>query len=301
MNLTTENGSSFNLDASENVAYNNPLFPAYVRRGILSTYPDYSAFSHWHEDLEFIVIERGSMTYNVNGELIGLPERSGIMVNSRQLHYGFSAEHRECEFLCILLSPALLHANEWFYRNYIEPFTTNAACPYVIFTADGWQGEILAQLRTMYALFCDNPDETSCYFEMQRSFLLVMELLHGHLPAKEDAAPGESADLAVVRHMLRYIEEHYMERITLDGIASSGACCRSRCSLLFRKYLRDTPITYTTRVRLNKSLTALLTTEKSITDIACECGFSGASYYCETFKKFYRISPFSYRKMRGGA
>ena len=55
--------SSFNLDSSETVAYNNPLFPAYIRSGILSSYPDYSAVSHWHKDLEFIVIKKGAMTY----------------------------------------------------------------------------------------------------------------------------------------------------------------------------------------------------------------------------------------------
>ena len=51
--------STFNPDFSETVAYNNPLFPAYVRYGLLSTYPDYSAISHWHSDLEFILIKKG--------------------------------------------------------------------------------------------------------------------------------------------------------------------------------------------------------------------------------------------------
>ena len=93
MNSDRKYCSAFNVDSSETVAYNNPLFPVYVRYEILSRYPDYSAVSHWHEDLEFILIKKGKMTYNVNGELIELSESNGIMVNSRQLHYGFSGEH----------------------------------------------------------------------------------------------------------------------------------------------------------------------------------------------------------------
>ena len=77
--------STFNLDFSETIAYNNPLFPALINYGMLSTYPDYSGVTHWHKDLEFILIKRGNMTYNVNGELIPLTEGNGIMVNSRQL------------------------------------------------------------------------------------------------------------------------------------------------------------------------------------------------------------------------
>lgn len=76
--------SKFNVDLSETVAYNNPLFPLYVRAGKLSWYPDYSAISHWHSDLEFIHVKKGKMTYNVNGKLINLEENRGIMLNTPQ-------------------------------------------------------------------------------------------------------------------------------------------------------------------------------------------------------------------------
>lgn len=96
--------------------------------------------------------------------------------------------------------------------------------------------------------------------------------------------------------MITYIEEHFAQRITLENIAAAGTCCKSRCSSLFKKYLRETPMTYTARLRLQKSLTALLNSDKSITEIAYEHGFCGASYYCETFQKYYRTSPLQYRK-----
>ena len=60
----------FNSDASENVAYNNPNFPAYIKKGQLSSYPNFRAVSHWHDDLEFILILEGQMFYDVNGAFI---------------------------------------------------------------------------------------------------------------------------------------------------------------------------------------------------------------------------------------
>ena len=77
-----------NSDASENVAYNNPDFPAYVKKGQLSSYPDFRAVSHWHDDLEFILIFDGQMFYDVNGQRILLQTGEGIFVNSRCFHYG---------------------------------------------------------------------------------------------------------------------------------------------------------------------------------------------------------------------
>ena len=91
-----------NSDASENVAYNNPDFPAYVKKGQLSSYPDFRAVSHWHDDLEFILILDGQMFYDVNGQRIPLQTGEGIFVNSRCFHYGYSDAHTECLFICIL-------------------------------------------------------------------------------------------------------------------------------------------------------------------------------------------------------
>lgn len=300
MDTATHYCSYFNPDASETVAYNNPAFPVYVRYGVLSAYPDYSAISHWHEDLEFILIKKGKMTYNVNGELIELHENCGIMVNSRQLHYGFSKEHHECEFICILLSPQLLKGNEWFYQNCIEPVTQNAAYPYYRLSREGREGIIMERLEKLYnSVSASLTDSLSC-FNVIEDFTAIMKLLYEKFPFEASMNTKDATELSLLRIMISYIEEHYTERITLEEIAAAGACCKSRCSLLFKKYLSDTPITYTTKLRLKKSLASLLDSGKSITDTAYECGFCGASYYCETFKKYYGVSPLAYRKNHEG-
>ncbi len=296
MNSDRKYCSAFNVDSSETVAYNNPLFPVYVRYEILSRYPDYSAVSHWHEDLEFILIKKGKMTYNVNGDLIELSESNGIMVNSRQLHYGFSGEHSECEFLCILLSPELLQGNRWFYQTYIEHITRNARYPFLYLENSGWQKEILGKLNEIYHFYGKDEVEAQDYFRVMETFLSMMEILSGKFSAKRQLPGKENAELTSLRNMMAYIEEHFAQTVTLADIAQAGACCKSRCSLLFRKYLRDTPVAYMTKLRLQKSLSALLNSDACITDIAYEYGFCGGSYYCETFRKYYGVPPLQFRK-----
>lgn len=288
--------STFNLDFSETIAYNNPLFPALINYGMLSTYPDYSGVTHWHKDLEFILIKRGNMIYNVNGELIPLTEGNGIMVNSRQLHYGFSAEHKECEFICVLFSPELLCGNEWFYQNYIEPVTENSLYPYLYLGGEAWKNVILEKIDGLYSDFIGRTEQEFPYFAVLDVLLAVMNLLYENLDGNAYDTAKESNELASLRNMITYIEEHFAQRILLNDLALSGACCKSRCSFLFKKYLRETPMTYIAKLRLRKSLAALLDSDKSIADIAYEYGFCGASYYCETFQKYYGISPLKYRK-----
>lgn len=290
--------SAFNMDFSETVAYNNPLFPVYVRHGILSTYPNYSAISHWHEDLEFILVKKGEMTYNVNGELIALSENTGIMVNSRQLHYGFSEEHNECEFLCILFSPELLQGNKWFYQSCIEYIVRNSRYPYLVLGKDGWQGAILEKLESLYEDYAADKEEALCGFRAMENFLSVMEILYGRLHEDRRLPVKENGELSALRNMMAYMEEHFAQPIALSDIALAGACCKSRCSMLFRKYLRDTPVAYMTKMRLKKSLSALLYSDACITDIAYEYGFCSGSYYCEMFRKYYGMPPLQYRKMQ---
>ena len=288
--------SVFNSDSSETGAYNTPVFPAYVVYGLLYSYPDYSSISHWHKDLEFILIKKGTMTYNVNGRLIELEEDSGIIVNSRQLHYGFSMEHNECEFICILLSPELLHTNDWFYQNCIEPITESASCPYLYLRRNDWMASIMEKLDKIYDSFGKIPAKSLSYFELIDDYFAIMKVLYENLDLENQPRKPETSDLSSLKKMIAYIEEHYMERITLTDIALSGTCCKSKCSLLFKKYLRDTPINYITKLRLRKSLSTLLGTNSSIADIAYEYGFGGASYYCETFKKYYGMPPLTYKK-----
>lgn len=291
--------SVFNTDTSETVDYNNPLFPAYVRYGILSAYPDYSGVSHWHEDLEFILIKKGEITWNVNGELIELSENNGIMVNSRQLHYGFSPQRRECEFICIVLSPELLRGNKWFYQKYIEYITGNSACPYLYLDQNSWQGLILSRLEKIYDSFGTASKESLPCFDLLGDFLFIMKILYENLAPGNQAGTKESAELVDLRNMLTYIEEHFSRRLTLEEIALAGACCKSRCCVLFKKYLRETPVIHITKLRLRKSLAALLDSDRGITDIAGEYGFCSASYYCEIFRKYYGVSPLQYRKENG--
>ena len=95
-------------DLSEKMVYDYPDCPAYTIHEMLSHYPNYSAISHWHDDIEFLMIQSGQMQYNVNGKILTLEQGQGIFVNSRQMHYGFSESHRECE---LFLHPHPPHAS----------------------------------------------------------------------------------------------------------------------------------------------------------------------------------------------
>jgi AraC-like DNA-binding protein len=60
--------------------------------------------------------------------------------------------------------------------------------------------------------------------------------------------------------------------------------------------LSPTPFEYVLHYRIQKSLSLLADDDLNITAIAAACGFSGASYYTEVFRKIIGIPPSAYRK-----
>lgn len=288
-------------DRSERVRYDYPDYPAYIRRGLLSHYPNYTAPSHWHDDVELIAVLSGGMDYNVNGQIIPLGPGGGIFINARQLHYGFSSGSRECEFFCILLHPSALCASPAFERSFVSPVTGNGALPFAVLGPGiPWQAEILGGIRQIY----EEKDRPGAALRIQSTFCKIWALLYEQMPQNTPELPQaewNSRQLLLLKEMIGFLQQHYAEKLTLADIAAAGHVCQSKCCALFRRYLSRTPMSYLTDYRLTRSAELLRNTDRSVTEIGYACGFTSASYYAETFRKWIGCSPKEYRSSGHGA
>ncbi len=279
-------------DGSERVKYDYDGYMAYIRKGLLSNYPNFAADSHWHDDLEFISVLSGSMDYNVNGEILHLEAGQGIIVNARQIHYGFSNEHKDCEFYCILLHPMLLCTSQYIDRDFVSPILSDRSLPYVFLDSNtDWQREILSDIECMY--LCKDKPNAPLY--IQNDFYHIWIILSENT-LTEKRAKRQDRNLSVLKDMLVFIQKNYTDKITLQDIAKSGNVSKSTCLVIFKKYLQDTPTNYLIGYRLKKAIKLLKDSDMPITEIAISVGFGGVSYFAETFRKYYGYSPSKYRK-----
>ncbi|HJC25185.1 MAG TPA: AraC family transcriptional regulator [Candidatus Eisenbergiella merdavium] len=284
-----------NDDRSERVRYDHPDYPLYIRRALLSGYPEYQAPNHWHEDIELICVLSGQMEYNVNGEIFVLNDGEGIFVNSGQMHFGFSEKRKECDFLCILLHPLFLCSVLPFERDFLSPLTGNAALPCLMLRpGEKWQAGILSQLRLLY----EHRENPTSPLRALSSFSMICSLLYEHAPAEPERENGRNRDLLILKNMAGFIQQKYMEKISLAQIASAGAVGESKCCRLFSRYFAQSPNEYLNRYRLNKSVDLLCNTDLSITEIALSSGFGSASYYAELFRKWMNQPPTGFRRQR---
>lgn len=265
-------------DASEILAYNELAYPVRTGSNRLSLMVDYAAECHWHEDLEVLIADKGEIDYYVNGEIIHLRQGESILVNSGRLHYGFSAERKECYYSFAVFHP-LLFGGTAPIAAALDRLTADASQDWWRFGADA--PDALRCIRRMCSL---SAGEDALGFQGAAA-----ELLHGALKCCKKTGIADP-DWAILRRMTGFVQQNYTERILLADIAAAGSVCRSRCCTIFRDKLHTTPNVYLTRYRLSRA-SEMIRNGSSLTAAALACGFQSASYFSETFSRHYGVSP----------
>ena len=126
-------------------------------------------------------------------------------------------------------------------------------------------------------------------------FELFILILEESLPQRNEAYHPTSLTPPLI-DALYYIENHYSENISLDLIADIAGFSAGHFSRLFRSQLGKSYSDYVVAVRLKHVQELLLTSDKSITDIAFATGYSHAGNLTEQFKKKIGMTPLAYRK-----
>ena len=285
-------------DFSEVVHYENPDIPLYIRTSNLSIYPDMSAPCHWHDDIEWIHIVKGCMCYYINGKRLMLREHDSIMVNARQMHYGYSYKEQDCRFLCILFHPSLLGGNKALLQKYVTPVIENADCEYLHFSSKQARGQEIAEY--LEQIRCLKEGAANAY-EMQ-AIAVIFQLWSSLLQCGEfvirDSKSDRNGELEIQKNMVSFIYQHYAEQISLNDIAASGNVSRSKCCLIFKHYLQQSPVDFLNTLRLKTSCSLLRNTDKSITEIAFICGFNHLSYFSKLFIRSFGCTPREYRNSK---
>lgn len=95
---------------------------------------------------------------------------------------------------------------------------------------------------------------------------------------------------------LKYIREHYYERITVTDIASYALVNPNYLSGIFHRDVGQTIPAYINFCRINLAKQLLSETDDSITNIASRVGYFDSAHFLKTFKKIVGVSPKEYRK-----
>lgn len=132
---------------------------------------------------------------------------------------------------------------------------------------------------------------------MLQSLLLRLVYLLGRYATSQSSYPSRRSNRETIEDTLAYIRENPTAELSLSSLAARANFSPVYFHKLFKastgKNLRE----YIEEKRVGRAIALLTETEKTLTEIAYECGFSSQSYFSYAFKKRMGTTPREYAKM----
>jgi len=116
---------------------------------------------------------------------------------------------------------------------------------------------------------------------------------------KSPAKNYEKTDeLKKLEPSLKFMNDEFKNNPSLDVIASKSAMAPNYFHRIFKKNFGLTPFTYMQRLRMEIATRLIMTTSKSIKEVAFETGYTNEFYFYRQFKKYSGYSPGEMRKIK---
>ncbi|WP_042199398.1 helix-turn-helix domain-containing protein [Paenibacillus camerounensis] len=100
-----------------------------------------------------------------------------------------------------------------------------------------------------------------------------------------------------VQRSIQYMQEHFNETVTVDGLAEIAGLGRSRFTRLFKEQTGQIPLEYLNGLRIERAQQQLLMSKDRLHEIALAVGYSNEYYFSRRFKGSVGVTPGKYRSL----
>lgn len=101
-----------------------------------------------------------------------------------------------------------------------------------------------------------------------------------------------------IKKATHYIQQNYMNKITLEEVASAVHVSPNYFSKIFKEEAGINFATYLNQVRIEGAKKLLANDDISLVDVAYLAGFEDQSYFSRVFKKYTGLSPKRYKELQ---
>ena len=131
---------------------------------------------------------------------------------------------------------------------------------------------------------------------LQSLVMKMVYMLGRYSPMRNMSHSPKHNNSKVIENTLRYIDDNLGETLSLDVLSERANFSPIYFHKLFRASTGKNLHEYIEEKRIQKSVELLISTEKNLTEIAYECGFSSQSYFSYAFKRRMKLTPRAYAK-----
>ena len=247
---------------------------------------------HFHDYIELLYAIDVHGYVWCSGERVSFKSGDLVVINSNTPHEVTCSSNST--YFCIKFSPHILYADETslFEFKYMLPFLSNNSVQSTFRNDELKKTDIKGLL---YEIMNEWDTQGPAYELVIRANLL--KLFSGMIRYwhENNIMYNEVKITDTLKNALMYVEENF-DTATEAQTAEHCHLSYTHFSYIFKKAMGKSFSEYITFLRLSKAEKLLLSTNKSITDIATEVGFSTASYFISKFKKYKGVTPRQFKE-----
>lgn len=243
---------------------------------------------HYHDFYEIYIQDQGERDHVVSNTYYKLSPKDVLLIKPNVLHQSISDKTHTRTII-------------YFKEELLEQYFTKEMCQKLLFA---FQENHLALSSESYykasniirdLIREDQEDNYNAIFLRLAELLLLLtksieqvERKLGPLDKKLDVS---------ISPLVTYVHENFMTLDNINTIADTFFMTSSHLCRTFKKITGYTIIQYINNLKIQQACLLLKESNKSITDIALDCGFNSTMYFCRIFKQLLQITPSEYRRI----
>lgn len=251
---------------------------AYNLSGIVQKFPN-----HFHEYYVIGFVEGGRRHLWCKGHEYDTSPGDMILFNPRDNHFcspidGEILDYRAVNLPVNIMADAVKKITG---MDYLPHFTCNVVS----------QCDIVKSLNTLYTSILFNAPRPE---KEQALYFLLEQILANYAVSQQES--NIPVFMPQIQELCDYMEEHFAETITLDGLLSMTDFGKSYLLRCFTRQTGVSPYRYLQTVRLTKARSFM---EQGIPPVeaADMAGFSDQSHFTNFFKEFTGLTPKQYQRI----
>lgn len=254
---------------------------------------------HSHDFLEFAYVRTGSAIQYFNNQPVRVCAGDFFMINFGEKHKYSPDGDNPFEVLNLLFKPEFLDPTLKGCRGFQDLVAfSGIGCNYfnllasptgVIFHDDN--GEVGGLTERMRREYRENQPKRS---ELLRAYLTELLILTLRKIYNSDSL---DCDDRILCPILDYLGQHYSEPITLREIGERTGYTQAYLSALFSQKVGVPFSHYLQNLRIAAACHLLSETEKSVEEIAAECGYRDLKFFRSVFRARLRMTPSDFRRV----
>jgi AraC family transcriptional regulator len=139
-----------------------------------------------------------------------------------------------------------------------------------------------------------DTDNEAAKSKIARAYCLLEEATSDQ--HRRPTAPHQRLLEWQVRKVLQFIDDHLDHPIVVEDLGRLVGLSSSHFAKAFKRSFGEPPHAFIMRKRIDRACDLLLSTEKTLSEVAVDCGLSDQSHLCRLFRRYAGLSPAAWRR-----